>query len=530
LEAGLRADYWVRAMALCANSSAVTPAVVEAFFAGLQAHAERLAGNPNTYFSAKSNWGVMEFTGLYLLGWVLHRPDYVAQATACLKRQLATQLMGDGFQWEGSTMYHNEVLMSFLEVLRIAALWGDAPFTPAETEQIRGAALATLYSQTPAGHQPMTGDSDDTDVRDLLAQAALLLQDGTLKAGAFSELDYEGLWLFGTKGRDAYRSLPAKAPAAEIKTFPCAGQVFYRSAWGPDADWLHLRTGPLGGGHGHQDRLHLDLWLDGEEVLTDSGRYTYQDVPLRYQLKGAAAHNVPVINGREAVLSRDSWLYKALPPALGSTVTEVGDSFLLEGLHTGYAGAGMLLRRRVLAIRHTIFVICDEVLGPVPETLHQYFHFAENIALQTEGNRLNGQGKRTGFCMQAYAGGQPLPLQTEKTCLSRHYNQLSSASRAVICAPGSRAVTTILVRCGNGQPVHIAPQTVCNKAYHTTLTPQQGEGYLVEIGNQRQAIVLLHQDVGNDTDFNGFEGVYGLGQVMTCDLAQHPQAMTVLQW
>lgn len=45
----------------------------------------------------------------------------------------------------------------------------------------------------------MVGDSDDTDVRDILTQAALLLEDGVLKGGAFDRLDYESIWLLGLK-------------------------------------------------------------------------------------------------------------------------------------------------------------------------------------------------------------------------------------------------------------------------------------------------------------------------------------------
>ena len=56
---------------LCARSPAVTPQVAEAFLEGLEAHARRLAENPRTGFSTKSNWGVMEYTGLYAISWVL---------------------------------------------------------------------------------------------------------------------------------------------------------------------------------------------------------------------------------------------------------------------------------------------------------------------------------------------------------------------------------------------------------------------------------------------------------------------------
>ena len=107
LDAGLRADYWVRAMALCAHSPAVTPEVAERFLDGLEAHAVRLGTNPRTGFSKKSNWGVMEYTGLYVIAWILDRPADLKRARFFLKEALHTQIMDDGMQWEASPMYHN---------------------------------------------------------------------------------------------------------------------------------------------------------------------------------------------------------------------------------------------------------------------------------------------------------------------------------------------------------------------------------------------------------------------------------------
>lgn len=64
--------------------------------------------------------------------------------------------MDDGMQWEASPMYHNEVLMSTLEALRLARLWGDTLFSQEEIEIIRKAAYATMLLQTP-GTSPADG-------------------------------------------------------------------------------------------------------------------------------------------------------------------------------------------------------------------------------------------------------------------------------------------------------------------------------------------------------------------------------------
>lgn len=63
-----------------------------------------------------------------------------------------------------------------------------------------------------------------------------------------------------------------------------SGNWCLRSGWDRNADYLHFKCGSLGGGHGHFDKLHVDLSIAGEDVLIDSGRYTYVDGSLRSSL------------------------------------------------------------------------------------------------------------------------------------------------------------------------------------------------------------------------------------------------------
>lgn len=530
LDAGLRADYWVRAMALCARSPAVTPQVAERFLEGLEAHARRLGENPRTGFSTKSNWGVMEYTGLYAAAWLLDRPKDLERARFFLREALHTQIMDDGMQWEASPMYHNEVLMSDLEALRLAGLWGDELFSEEEVELIRKAARATMLLQTPAHHQPMVGDSDDTDVRDILTQAAFLLWDSALKGGAFDRLDYESIWLFGVEGDARYQALETKPPKGGVTELSSSGQVILRTGWDSKADWLYFKNGPLGGGHGHQDKLHVGLWLDGEEVLADGGRYTYTDTPERYHLKSAAAHNVPLTDAREYADSADSWTYAALPQALPNRVCRKGEYFFVEGAHTGYADWGLLLCRRVLAVSADVFLINDSWIGPCPREVSQRFHFAEGIQLTRTPQGLEGAGHACRFVLGSFAQGGTARLEVGTAPLARHYNCMSRAPELTVGAENCSALTTILVRRRDTSPVRIIPQTVYNEAYGHELAPQEGEGFVIEANGRRHGVVLLYQDVGNTEDYNGICGAYGLGRAMACDLDEAPRRMTILQW
>lgn len=530
LDAGLRADYWVRAMALCAHSPAVTEEVVQQFFNGLEVHGKRLFENPNTGFSKKSNWGVMEYAGLYLLGFILENAEYVEKARRYLKIGLHSQIMDDGMQWEMSSMYHNEVVMAYLEVMRIAHIWNDQPFTQEEMAVIEKMAYLTLALQTPSGCQPMTGDSDDTDVRDLLSQAALLLKNGQLKTGAFPLLDYEGIWMFGPEGFEEYRNMEAKELKTGLEKFFCSGQAVMRTGWGKDSCWLYFVNGPLGGGHGHQDKLHMGLWLDGEEVLTDSGRYTYKDVSKRYLLKSAKAHNVPMLKGIEYADSKDTWTYEALPQSAPNQIWKKGEYLFIEGAHEGYMDRKILVKRRIVAVSFDIFVISDTFLGAMPEEIIQSFHFGETIGLSLTGERAEGKGEKCQFVIKAFSEGKEASAELGKSPISRHYNQLEERASLRIAGRNTRTLTSFLVRRQGDELADITPEPVYSAVRGRTVRVQEAEGYVITAKGRKTGLVFLHQEAGNGTDYNGIQGVYGLGRTMVCDLSQKPDHMTVLQW
>lgn len=530
LEAGLRADYWARAMALCADSPGVTEEAAGQFLEGLEAHGKCLFYNPERGFSQKSNWGIMEYAGLYLLGHILEREDYIQKARCYLKNGLHIQVMDDGMHWEMSHMYHNEVLMAYLETIRVGRLWGDEPFSREELEIIRRMAELTLMVKTPSGHQPMTGDSDDTDVRNLLSQAALLLKDGRLKAGAYKKLDFEGIWMFGCRGAEDYRNIPVKEPEAGLKVFPSSGQAAARSGWGEDKGYLYFVNGPLGGGHGHQDKLHIGLWMDGEEVLADSGRCTYRDIPLRYQLKSAMAHNVPMLPGQEYAPSKDTWTYEALLPCFPGRALQKNGYLFLEGSHSGYLARGILVRRRIVAVDSGLVAVSDTFLGNLPEEILQNFHFGEEIELSLEGEKVKGRGRRCRFLLWSFAEGRPVVPEQGSSPISRHYNHLGERERLTVRGRDTRTLTTFFIRRQEDEEVAVTYEPVCCALSGESLTPREGEGYVIRAGGRKTGLVLLHHEAGNRKDYRGIQGVYGLGQVMVCRLGEPQEGMTVLQW
>lgn len=527
LETGLRADYWVRAMAFFAESPAVTEAVWQAFFDSLRVHAKWLLENPKKEFSRKSNWGVMEHCGLYALGLALGEPSWRELAAERLREMLRIQVMDDGMQWEQSFMYHNEVLMSYLEVMRLADICQEKPFGEEELKLIKAMAGVTAISQNPLGRQPMLGDSDDTDVRDLVSLAAWLFKSGSLKCGGFSEMDFETAWQYGEADFRAYREIKAGGKPRELVSLESSGQVFFRTGWGAGEDWLHFANGPMGGGHGNYDKLHLDLFLGGEEILTDSGRYTYMDVPMRYRLKAAGAHNVPMVNGKEYGESVDSWTFSALPLSSCNRVVQKDGFLLIEGTHFGYAGEGIALKRSVVCLERGLYAVMDEFIGNQEGLASQSWHFSEQVSVRLKEGGLAGEGEKVCFSMKPFSGQGQVQCRLEKAPVSRHYNQLGERDRAEFSVPGGRSIITFIIE--EGCPAEVERRPVWAAAYNRYLDEAAGEGFVVTRGERRYGAVFLHQDPGNQSDFVGIEGRFGIGRIMAARLDRAGSLMTVLE-
>ncbi|RRJ25285.1 heparinase [Lachnoanaerobaculum gingivalis] len=530
LETGLRADYWVRAMSFFTSHPLITDEIKEKFFLALSVHANHLATNPKEGFSIKSNWGVMEYAGLYVLSHVLKNDEYKKKAIYFLKMALHTQIHDDGMQWEASTMYHNEVLDAYFEVLRVAKLYNDEVFSEDEKNIIKNMAFATLYHTYPNHHQILTGDSDDTDVRDLLSRGALLFKDRSLKFAGYNELDFESAWLFGTEGIVFYEKLESKRLSGGLIVCHESGEAIWRDSYNENSDFIYFRNGSLGGGHGHQDKLHMELWFEGEEILRDSGRFTYKNVDERYRLKESQAHNVPIINNSEYAECMDSWIYKNLPPSTGNTFVFKENRLLFEGFHCGYIDLNVILRRRIVAPTSDIIIISDEIIGNKRNELSQHFAFGKNISLKKENNVIIGQGERCEFSVMCFDERGELLPEITNSLLSRHYNQIEETSALKVNTSSSYFLTTVIVKNRENQKIEIVKEDVYNFAYEVMLSKDIAQGYVITRNKEKYGVVLIKNDVGNYSDLNGIRGVYGLGQTMVCVFHKNPEYMTVLRW
>ncbi|WP_217562496.1 heparinase II/III family protein [Paenibacillus sp. GbtcB18] len=381
IEAGLRCINWIRAYECFRDYPGFTAELVARMLKSLHEHGEYIAGAFDPW-RRLSNWGVLENAGLFALG--VFMPEFrnaafwLEVSADRLRQTAALQIGRDGMHWEQSPLYHNEVFFQYMHVLHLAENNGIALY-PEWISAVRRMAKANLYSVKPSGRQLMKGDSDDNDMRDALTAGAIQFGDAELKYAGHARVDLANLWLYGLHKAEAYERLTPVRPETVSRAFEEAGQYVMRSDWEPDARFASMNCGPMGGGHGHADMLHVDLCAYGKDLLMDPGRYTYYggDEFRRY-FKLGAAHNTTLVDGKEFTEYLGTWDYGRIAAPLGTRWTSGPAADYAEGSHDGYLHLAdpVIPKRRLIFIKPDYWVLADSFRCRDAHRFEQRFHFA----------------------------------------------------------------------------------------------------------------------------------------------------------
>lgn len=522
LESGLRPQVWLQSLCMVEKSGHITDDFIERVEGCLIKHAVRLA----EHFSAHkyiSNWGVLESSGLLLLSIALENRDerwskWRETALQRLVHAARIQVLEDGTQWEQSPMYHNEVYQCF----RNALYYGEKAGVPMP-EEVRSAVRKMAYVdgiwKKPDHTQFTQGDSDATGLRDQITAGAFVLKDPALKYLGYPMLDYESAWQFGYPACEEYERMETAAPEFTSAQLPFSGNYYFRSSWEEDANLLHFHCGDTGGGHGHADKLHVDLVLCGEDVLVDSGRGTYVDGELRYELKEPGAHNVVLVDGRPFSKCETSWIYQNLTSCMKQQYFEGKTGAFVEGSHLGYLEDGVLVNRQIIWVKPDIYVLVDRFYGKGEHSCESLFHFGRQGRIEREDGAIHFTGERAEAWLQSPAGaGEEQILLTRQ---SLHYNEsaenqtLSVKNRWV----GDFHRITVINggQKGVARPVTVDKLPVWSVVHEKEVSPDEAQGLRICAQDKEYILFLFHREIMTPTDIFRCENCIGYGKAVLFD-------------
>jgi len=337
----------------------------------VEAHLEDTVAVPNNHL-------VADLVGIAVVGALWPAlPGATAAARRALRRleeEILAQTLPDGFTFEASVAYHRLAAELFL-LGDLAADALAAPLAARTRERLAAVFAACARLIDGRGLAPQIGDNDSGRALPFVPRhpqaLAFLLPLGAARFGR-KELDRtppsaELIWLLGAAGLRALESLPPGRPQRDT-ALPDAGIYLLRSRRFSCA----IACGPNGTGgtgtHGHNDKLAVEICLDGRLLVADPGTGSYTGDPaLRNRLRGTAAHSTVLVAGAEQQPLPAARLF-ALPDSAAARCTrfvsdELQGSF--SGEHRGYVRLDppVIHRRHVHLDRLRELLLIEDVLA-----------------------------------------------------------------------------------------------------------------------------------------------------------------------
>jgi hypothetical protein len=126
------------------------------------------------------------------------------------------------------------------------------------------------------------------------------------------------------------------------------------------------------------DNLHLDLWINGDNILRDAGSYKYNtnESDLNYFF-GSKSHNTLTLGENEQMLKGERFIWYYWTQSLGAELKEDNDNFIFKGQISAFRQIDnkAVHKRTVIKKRGIpIWEITDELNHKTNLPLVQYWH------------------------------------------------------------------------------------------------------------------------------------------------------------
>ncbi len=282
IECGLRLmKSWQAAFNIFRASGSVSNYALAVMLGSMHRQAVHLFKNPT-----RGNWLLMETCGLYNFGALYHEfkdaEKFRYIATERIIAELEGQVLPDGLQFELSPDYHSVSLKCAEGIYVAATAVGKAHELPsAYLECMYKMAMAAVKLSTPAFTQPRTNDCFTMHTAHFTTLAAQIFPNEP----AFKFVN--------TVRREG---APPMSDGASV-FLPWSGFAVMRSDWSADAAYLCFDVGPLGMAHIHQDKLNINLFCAGQELIFDDGGGQYELSDKRSYAVSAYDHNTVTVDG-----------------------------------------------------------------------------------------------------------------------------------------------------------------------------------------------------------------------------------------
>lgn len=370
------------------------------------------------YRRYQSNWSAIESSAAIAYAVAFNTYDErFDKALDAYDTCLDLQVLNDGLQWEQSFMYHHEVL--------ITALFVNLALQDKTPEAIRRESIklyeASLKIMRPDFMQINFGDSDYESMASIMLASEKIFKTHSLKQSVESSL-YD--FLLTGDSSDYVSEEVLKVEKIHLEE---AGIAFVKDHQQNTS--IMFSNGPLGGGHGHDDLLHIDWMVNGKNFLIDSGRYTYyEENGSRLYFKRPQAHNTIVVDDQSYNKHIDSWASEKVATVMNDKVIFKDKVSLFEGGHLGYSDDELMtyVNRKVIYTDDNVGLVVDEIKSNQERTLTSNFIYnTHNVEIKDHLIRYEDDG----LTMNLHILSEEASITKKDAIVSFQYNEQHDTSR-----------------------------------------------------------------------------------------------------
>jgi len=409
---------WIYLLSLLDKCSIPNSSAIQKFLCrSLEAQASLLSERLELRGAATNNHLLNNGRALYFAGAFTGKEQFQSQGREILRYGLRQMFTSSGFLREGSSHYHILLCRTYLEVFRYAHEIGDLGFAdelkPSVRDQVNCAAFLLSHSTL-----PLIGDVSPDFRPDfhsgVVAVGAMMMKE-TISNDAPAGAGWHSL--FGVKS--VYGPIVSLRKPKSVVTFPDAG--YYCVEWPPIKLTIYLNT--LGyvpaWSHGHADLGGFIFEWNGQPVLVDCGRSTYQANKFGRYGRSVRSHNAISIDRHEPCIVHAHNGF--IPPMLSdyhgpAPVAELEQHDDLIRLRIRYFGFRRLQPQMIVSrsfeVSRERFQIVDDIDGIGRHTVDTFFHLHPTVQITAQDNDgATLQAGETKLSLSG-AGGTPWRLET----------------------------------------------------------------------------------------------------------------------
>lgn len=347
----------------------------------------------NIHFSriaVRNNHAITETLWLYLAGVfypsIPQFKNWKSRGKTWFEQEINYQIYEDGTFLQFSMNYHRVVVQLFSWAIATAHANGEQWRRVVYEKAYKSVNFLYQCQEGKAGELPNYGANDgalffqlsSSEFRDYRPQLNTLHQLLTTKTlyeqnGSWFE---ESLW-FNVDRWSLHKFMPLRKQTGYIR-FDEGGYYVMRD----DQTMTFIRCGNHKDRPSQADNLHIDVWVDGENVLVDGGSYKYNtDTATLKYFMGTASHNTVMIDDYDQMKKGGRFIWYYWTQSNNKVeLRESNDEIAFKGSIQAFreVGRNITHTRSVIKTKNLLQWIVKDELSNVPfeKSIHQLWHIS----------------------------------------------------------------------------------------------------------------------------------------------------------